>query len=151
MSIDNYVTESAALEFKNNKDNLSFERLIEKKSMILTSALLGIFGVDRYILGDKVRGVAKGVTFISLVIATLATLFTITGKVYDEVFKQYFGQSITITWADNVAIVGQGMANLLYSFAGLLAGYIVFAVVDGFLCYYKNLDINYKLLKQQIK
>lgn len=149
MEFIKYLSTNEVDEFEKVDYDFSDKELIEKKSMVLTSAVLGVVGVDRFILGDKARGIAKAVTFCSLFIAIISMLFVIMAKVYDS-YGIAVGESRTITWQDNVAIIGQDMANFMYSLIGLMVVYIAFVIVDAILCYYKNMDINYKLLKKQL-
>lgn len=150
MELDNYLSEADERELKSKNEKFEFntDKLLNKKSILLTSVFGGVFGVDRFVLGDKIRGIIKGLVFVSLFIAMLVVLFSITAEVY-EYYEGVKG-AITITWADNVRIVGQAKANLMYSFIALLIGDIIFTIIDGFLCYRKNMKINYKLLQKQI-
>lgn len=149
MEFANYLSQNEAEKFEKIDFDFSNKDLLEKKAIILTSTFLGVFDIDRFVLGDKVFGVVKGITFVSILVSIFSLLFVITAKVY-EVYGFATWQSRTITWADNVAVIGQGMANAMYSLIGLLVGYIAFVIVDGFLCYYKNMELNYKLLASQI-
>lgn len=150
MKLDKYLTEEDEEKIRKDYKQVEFntDKLLEKKSILLTSVFGGIFGVDRFVLGDKIRGIIKGLVFVSLLISMLVVLFSITGEVYDY-YRGVTG-TLTITWADNVRIVGQAKANLMYVSVAALIGYIIFAIVDGFLCYKKNMKINYKLLQKQI-
>lgn len=150
MEFEKYVSELDSLEFSKLK-NQKFEdkNLIEKKSMIIISVLGGLVGVDRYMIGDKVKGVVKSVSFASIFISIITVLMIITKKVLD-----YYGNvtgNITITIKDNIAIVGNGLFSLMYALIALFVLYVAFVIFDGYLCYEKNMKNNYKVLKSQIK
>ena len=150
MDLEKYLSDEDNSKLLKQKDYaFNEEKLIEKKSMILISVFAGIFGVDRFILGDKIRGILKGTTFVALLAGIMTVVCIIAGKVFDY-YSGITGSSMTITWQDNVIIAGQGLANLAYSLIALLVIYIVFAIVDGVLCYQKNMKINYKLLQSQL-
>lgn len=154
MDIDKYLSISDQNLIKQKKVELKHidsKPLVEKQSMLLTSIFGGIVGIDRFLLGDKIKGLFKSISFASIMIALITVLAIITGKVMDYYSGMGNGISRTITWADNVAIVGNGLANLAYACVGLLIGYILFVIFDGFLCYHKNMSKNYQLIMQQIK
>lgn len=150
MELDKYISMEDEEKIRKEQKIKEFDtkELLEKKSILMTSIFLGVFGVDRFALGDKIRGIIKGLVFVSLFVTMLVVLFSITGEVLD--FYNGITGSQTITWADNVRIVGKAKANLLYVSIAALIGYIIFVVIDGFLCYKKNMKNNYKLLQKQL-
>ncbi len=150
MEFEKYVSELDSLEFSKLKSQKFEDKdLIEKKSMVIISVLGGLIGVDRYMIGDKAKGVIKSVSFASIFISIITVLTIITKKVLD-----YYGNvtgNITVTIKDNIAIAEKGLFSLMYALIALFVLYVAFVIFDGYLCYEKNLKNNYKILKSQIK
>ena len=146
MELEKYLSEedNNALKGVKNTVEIDEKQLFDKKNMAIVSVFLGVFGLDRYVLGDKIRGILKGLVFLGLLISLIVMVNVIGGKTMEFIFQNgAIGESYTIVWADNVSVVGHNMANVVYGLAAALGAYIVFAIVDGVLCYRKNMKNNY--------
>ncbi len=153
MELEKYLSEedNNALKGVKNTIEIDEKQLFDKKNMAIVSIFLGVLGVDRFVLGDKIRGILKGLVFLGLLISLIVMVNVIGGKTMEFIFQNgTTGESYTFVWADNVAVVGQNMANVVYCLAAVLGVYIVFAIVDGVLCYRKNMKNNYNQIKKAL-
>jgi hypothetical protein len=118
--------------------NLSVLRFRNPLFMSLLSFVLGIFGVDRFLLGDIKRGILKALTLPIQMIASIF-LFKGIGIQQNNVF---FGEDV---------LLGAGQTNsfyltastVLFSISALL---FIYYIVDIFLIYRDTYKYNYRIL-----
>lgn len=117
--------------------NLSVLRFRNPLFMSLLSLVLGIFGVDRFLLGDVKRGILKA---LILPIQMIATVF---------LFKGLDLQQNNVFFIEDVLGAGQinnfylTTSTVLYSIFMLL---FIFCVIDIFLIYSDTYEYNYRIL-----
>lgn len=117
--------------------NLSVLRFRNPLFMSLLSLVLGIFGVDRFLLGDVKRGILKALT---LPIQMIATIF---------LFKGLDLQQNNVFFIEDVLGAGQinnfylTTSTVLYSIFMLL---FIYCVIDIFLIYSDTYEYNYRIL-----
>ena len=118
--------------------NLSVLRFRNPLFMSLLSFVLGIFGVDRFLLGDIKRGILKALT---LPIQMIASIF---------LFKGLGLQQNNVFCGEDV-FLGAGQTNsfyltaspVLFSISALL---FIYYIVDIFLIYRDTYKYNYRIL-----
>lgn len=118
--------------------NLSVLRFRNPLFMSLLSFVLGIFGVDRFLLGDIKRGILKALTLPNQMIASIF-LFKGLGLQQNNVF---YGEDV---------LLGAGQTNsfyltaspVLFSISALL---FIYYIVDIFLIYRDTYKYNYRIL-----
>ncbi len=134
------IKEVESIVSKINTDsiaNLSVLRFRNPLFMSLLSLVLGIFGVDRFLLGDIKRGILKALT---LPIQMIATIF---------LFKGLELQQNNVFFIEDVLGAGQinniylTTSTVLYSIFMLL---FIYCVIDIFLIYSDTYEYNYRIL-----
>ena len=118
--------------------NLSVLRFRNPLFMSLLSFVLGIFGVDRFLLGDIKRGILKALT---LPIQMIGAIFLLKG--FDL-------QQNNVLFIEDV-LLGPGQTNsfyltastVLFSISALL---FIYYIVDIFLIYRDTYKYNYRIL-----
>lgn len=116
--------------------NLSVLRFRNPLFMSLLSFVLGIFGVDRFLLGDIKRGILKALTLPIQMIASIS-LFKGLDLQQNNVFED--------------VLLGAGQTNsfyltvspVLFSISALL---FIYYIVDIFLIYRDTYKYNYRIL-----
>ena len=118
--------------------NLSVLRFRNPLFMSLLSFVLGIFGVDRFLLGDIKRGILKALT---LPIQMIGAIFLLKG----------FDLQQNNVFLINDVLLGAGQTNsfyltaspVLFSISALL---FIYYIVDIFLIYRDTYKYNYRIL-----
>lgn len=118
--------------------NLSVLRFRNPLFMSLLSFVLGIFGVDRFLLGDIKRGILKALT---LPIQMIASIF---------LFKGLGLQQNNVFYGEDV-LLGAGQTNSFYLTASPVLFLIsvllfIYYIVDIFLIYRDTYKYNYRIL-----
>lgn len=117
--------------------NLSVLRFRNPLFMSLLSFVLGIFGVDRFLLGDIKRGILKAST---LLIQMIGAIFLLKG--FDL-------QQNNVLFIEDVLGAGQTnsfyltASSVLFSISALL---FIYYIVDIFLIYRDTYKYNYRIL-----
>lgn len=118
--------------------NLSVLRFRNPLFMSLLSLVLGMFGVDRFLLGDIKRGILKALT---LPIQMIGAIF---------LFKGLGIQQNNVFFVEDV-LLGVGQTNsfyltastVLFSISALL---FIYCIIDIFLIYRDTYEYNYRIL-----
>ena len=89
MELEKYLSEedNNALKGVKNAVEIDEKQLFDKKNMAIVSVFLGVFGLDRFVLGDKIRGILKGLVFLGLLISLIVMVNVIGGKTMDFIFQ----------------------------------------------------------------
>ena len=134
------IKEVESIVSKVNTDsiaNLSVLRFRTPLFMSLLSLFLGLFGVDRFLLGDIKRGILKALT---LPIQFIATIF---------VFKGFALQPHNVFFIEDV--LGAGQTNSFYLttstvFFSISMFLFIYCIIDIFLIYSDTYKYNYRIL-----
>lgn len=134
------IKEVESIVSKVNTDsiaNLSVLRFRTPLFMSLLSLFLGLFGVDRFLLGDIKRGMLKALT---LPIQFIATIF---------VFKGFALQPHNVFFIEDV--LGAGQTNSFYLTTSTVLFSIsmflfIYCIIDIFLIYSDTYKYNYRIL-----
>ena len=118
--------------------SLSVLRFRNPLFMSLLSFVLGIFGVDRFLLGDIKRGILKAST---LLIQMIGAIFLLKG----------FDLQQNNVFLINDVLLGAGQTNsfylttstVLFSISALL---FIYCIIDIFLIYHDTYKYNYRIL-----
>lgn len=115
---------------------LSVLRFRSPMLMSLLSFFLGIYGFDRFLLGDIKRGVLKALTAPILFIATILVLNSTT---YTN--NIFFIDDVLV--GDQINTFYLTIAMVLFSFSALLC---IYCIIDIFLIYRDTYKYNYRIL-----
>lgn len=117
---------------------LSKVKFISKSTMLFNAILFALTGGNRAVLGDRKIARAKFVVFSYIIVSLISILIAASVQ-----FSANVGVMIPnkIYYASDY--VGTAVEHSLYLFGALLGAYVLYAIIDTFLCYNKAKKINY--------
>ena len=138
MDWKDYMDDERAAKIAALAVDKDIDHLLTPQKTIKTAAILGgMVGLDRFLLGDMKKGVAKLIAFV-VIVATFIALFSVICIRTIEAFP--VGMNY---WSNIVEACG---APLSYSLFVPVAAFIVFVgavVLDGIACVKKNAQNNF--------
>lgn len=117
--------------------NLSVLRFRNPLFMSLLSLALGIFGVDRFLLGDIRRGILKAST---LLIQLIATVFFLKGLCLQQNNVFFIEDVLGACQVNNFYLT---ISTVLFSISVF---FFIYCIIDIFLIYRDTYNYNYRIL-----
>ena len=127
-----------------SESKLAEVKFINKLTIVLSSIIFGLIGGDRLLLGDNKRGIAKFTVFFYLLLSLIILFIVSLALLYIRV------ESLDPNVVHSI-IGGKAQEYSLYVFGALIGAYVVFTIIDAFLCYNKAKKINYNMALAALK